>query len=97
MSRDGTTFFDHGNDSHKGDVFDFYRLIVGCDKKQAFKDLLAMAGGDTVAVTAIVRAPDPMVEKVEVKRQQFHPALAKPGANVLNAISDFRSIGLHAL
>jgi hypothetical protein len=97
VSRDGTKFFDHGNVTHKGDVFDFYRLVVGCDKKQAFKDLLALAGGDNVVVTPIVRAPDPLAEKVEVKRQQFHPVLLKLGASELNSISDLRSIAPDAL
>jgi hypothetical protein len=97
VSNDGTKFIDFGNQGYRGDVFSFYRIATGCDAKQAFKDLLAMAGGDTAISPPIVRTPDPMLEKAEVKRQQFHPKLSKARASVLKGLSDLRSVGIEGL
>jgi len=92
VSDDGTKFYDFGNPEYKGDVFSFYRIAKGCDDKQAFKDLLAMAGGNNTVAIPIIRAPDPMLERVEVKRQQFHPKLTKPSASGLKELSHLRTI-----
>jgi CHC2-type zinc finger protein len=97
VSNDGTKFIDFGNQDYKGDVFSFYRMATGCDAKTAFKDLLAMAGASNIAVKPTIPTPDPILGKVEVKRQQFRPELSKPSASALKAISDLRSINIEGL
>jgi hypothetical protein len=97
VSSDGTKFYDFGNPAYKGDVFSFYQIAKGCDAKQAFKDLVAIVDGGTVTAP-VIRAPaDPMLEKVEGKRQQFHPKLSKPSASVLKELSHLRTINTEAL
>jgi hypothetical protein len=66
---------------------------IGCDKRQAFKDLLAMAGGDNLSSSPIAQAAPGAAEK----RPQHHPSLETPTVEELTTISKLRSIELAAL
>jgi len=70
-----------------GDVFHFYQEATGCDRRQAFKDLLEMAGGKDIAVTPIAR-----VSRPAEKKEQMHPPLRVPTLEELIAISRLRNI-----
>ena len=76
-----------------GNVFHFYMASIGCDKRQAFKDLLAIAGGDNISSSPIAQAAPGAQEK----KPQHHPSLEMPTVEELTAISELRSIKLEAL
>jgi hypothetical protein len=55
VSRDGQLWCDNVT-GEGGNVFHFYQKATGCDKRQAFKDLLAMAGGEVITFTPLAKA-----------------------------------------
>jgi hypothetical protein len=94
VSPNGKVWYDRGT-KDSGDVFNFYERAVGCDNSRAFKDLLAMAGGEE----AIGTTPKVKVGPVAVQepKRQFHPKLRVPLADELTAISVLRSISVEGL
>jgi hypothetical protein len=97
VSDDYKEFYDFGNEEYKGDVFDFYRFATGCDSKQAFKDLLIMAGlrsGD-----AVIRAPVQRyhAEELDAVKVRHIPELGKPTHDELAVIEAQRKISIPAL
>jgi hypothetical protein len=91
----GTRFKDFATDDH-GDVFDFYQLAIGCDRKQAFIELKELALGREPNVAApIIRVPS--TPKLEEKRTLFHPELEKPTNDELDTIWRLRGIGIEGL
>jgi hypothetical protein len=96
VSKDYKKFYDHGNDTYKGDIFDFYRFATGCDQKQALRDLKALAGiTDDVVTTeckAPVRAQDDFLGPV-----RHMPELSWPSDEVLEILAEARSIEVDAL
>jgi hypothetical protein len=92
ISPDGMLWHDKGV-GKGGNVFHFYMASIGCDKRQAFKDLLAMAGGDNISSSPIAQA----APGAAGKRPQHHPPLEMPTVEELTAISKLRSIKLGAL
>jgi hypothetical protein len=97
VSDDYRKFYDFADDTYKGDVFDFVRFATGCDAKEAFRTLLAMAGlGD---VPRIIRAPVQRHRAAELDSvpTRFVPALRVPNHDALKAIQALRGIGIDAL
>jgi hypothetical protein len=92
ISPDGMLWHDKGS-GKGGNVFHFYMASIGCDKRQAFKDLLAMAGGDNISSSPIAQAAPGAQEK----KPQHHPSLETPAVEELTAISKLRSIKPEAL
>jgi hypothetical protein len=92
ISPDGKLWHDKGL-GKGGNVFHFYIESIGCDKRQAFKDLLAMAGGDHISSSPIAQAGPGAPEK----KPQHHPSLETPTVEELTTISELRSIKLEAL
>jgi hypothetical protein len=92
ISPDGMLWHDKGL-GKGGNVFHFYMASIGCDKRQAFKDLLAIAGGDNLSSSPIAQAAPGAAEK----RPQHHPSLETPTVEELTTISKLRSIKLAAL
>ena len=91
VSRDGQLWCDNAT-GEGGNVFHFYQKATGCDKRQAFKDLLAMAGGKAITFTPIAKSPH-----VAEPKEQFHPELQSPTVKELQKISDLRGLNLKAL
>jgi hypothetical protein len=79
-----------------GNQFHFYAQALNLSKKQAFKDLLAMAeaitGGDALALP-----PAATQINQTSKKPQHHPSLETPTDEELTAISRLRSIKPEAL
>ena len=92
VSPDGQKWLDRGS-GDKGDIFDFYRKAAGCDSRQAFLDLLTMAGNRSGQ--ALV-GPSSFVGSSEPKKQ-YHPSLRMPCKDELAVVSKLRSISLEAL
>jgi hypothetical protein len=91
-------FKDYASGVKAGDVFDFYQLATGCDKRQAFLDLKEMMGGATITPTPAPKASAPRGSRSEADEfLRWHPTLSKPSASALQAISDQRSIGMQGL
>lgn len=85
ISPDGQRWQDRGR-SDSGDVFDFVKKAKDCDAGQAFKYLLARAGGNHSALK-----PEP------VSKRQYHPRLRQPTMGELVAISTLRAISTEGL
>jgi hypothetical protein len=84
---DDSRFHDYAT-GEDGDVFDFYRLAIGCTPKEAFLAVKEMAGGKVFNARPIpIRAASP-----EEKKEQFHPELTQPSHADLDRISSLRSI-----
>lgn len=92
VSRDGQLWCDNAT-GEGGNVFHFYQKATGCDKRQAFKDLLAMAGGETITFTPLAKAASYVAEP----KEQFHPEMQSPTVKELQKISDLRGLNLKAL
>jgi hypothetical protein len=95
VSDDGQVFWDNVAGT-TGDQFEFYAEATQLSKKQAFKDLLAMAE----AITGGEVAPlVPVASQIQQspKKPQHHPSLETPTVEELTAISELRSIKLEAL
>jgi hypothetical protein len=88
----GRRFKDHTTD-FRGDVFNLYMEATHCDSRQALIDLLAMAGGNAIGFSTIVKAPS----RHEDRKPQHHPSLQAPTVDELQAISNLRSIKVTAL
>jgi hypothetical protein len=83
---DDSRFHDYAT-GDDGDVFDFYRLAIGCTGKEAFLALKEMMGGKVLNSYPVIRPACP-----EEKKEQFHPELTKPAKTDLDRISSLRSI-----
>jgi hypothetical protein len=87
---DDTRFHDYAT-GDDGDVFDFYRLGVGCAARESFLALKEMVGGKLFNARPI-RPACP-----EERKEQYHPELTKPTEADLEAISSLRLISVIGL
>jgi hypothetical protein len=92
VSRDGQLWCDNVT-GEGGNVFHFYQKATGCDKRQAFKDLLALAGGEAITFAPLAKASSIIASP----KEQFHPELDIPTVVELAQISEIRGISGKAL
>jgi hypothetical protein len=94
VSKDYKKFYDFGCSDYRGDVFSFYRIATGCDARQAFKDLKAMAGlsDDDVTTQRRIHVPD-----FDLGPIRHMPELSWPSDEDLETIAEMRGIEADAL